>query len=113
MQSASFEPHSSQALRLAGFSSQPDPRPGYGRVVAHPWWWEAQFSRAGFTTANEIHIPVGTDLAFRIESADVIHDFRVPQPARKMDAIPGHSKSRDRSRSEWYSTSNPLFISRD
>lgn len=59
-------------------------------IVAHQWWWEVQYPGAGFTTANEIHIPVGKDLAFRIESADVIHDFWAPQLARKMDAIPGH-----------------------
>jgi cytochrome c oxidase subunit 2 len=41
-------------------------------------------------TANEIHIPTGRALFVKLESADVIHDFWVPQLARMMDAVPGH-----------------------
>ncbi len=59
------------------------------RVVAHQWWWEVHYP-SGVTTANEIHVPVGRTLLFRLTSADVVHDFWVPQLARKMDAIPGH-----------------------
>ncbi len=40
--------------------------------------------------ANEIHIPIGQRLLLELRSADVIHDFWVPQLARKMDIIPGH-----------------------
>jgi cytochrome c oxidase subunit 2 len=58
-------------------------------VVGHQWWWEARYA-SGAVTANEIHVPVGKDLLLRIESADVIHDFWVPQLGRKVDAIPGH-----------------------
>ncbi|MEJ2559567.1 MAG: cytochrome c oxidase subunit II [Anaerolineae bacterium] len=59
-------------------------------IIAHQWWWEVHYPKTGVTTANEIHIPAGTRLLTRIESADVIHDFWVPQLGRKMDAIPGH-----------------------
>src|SRR5580698_1719804 len=58
-------------------------------VVGHQWWWEAQYA-SGAITANEIHIPVGKDLLVRVESADVVHDFWVPQLGRKIDATPGH-----------------------
>ncbi len=58
-------------------------------VVGHQWWWEARYA-SGTVTANEIHVPVGKDLLIRVESADVIHDFWVPQLGRKVDAIPGH-----------------------
>jgi cytochrome c oxidase subunit II len=58
-------------------------------VVGHQWWWEARYP-SGAVTANEIHIPSGKPLLVRLESADVIHDFWVPQLARKMDAVPGH-----------------------
>lgn len=58
-------------------------------VVGHQWWWEAQYPKLAVTTANELHIPVGQRLSVQLESADVIHDFWVPQLARKMDAIPG------------------------
>jgi len=57
-------------------------------VVAHQWWWEVRYP-SGAVTANEIHIPSGKPLLVRIESADVVHDFWVPQLARKIDAIPG------------------------
>lgn len=59
-------------------------------IIAHQWWWEVRYPKSGVVTANEIHIPVGRKLLTRIESADVIHDFWVPQLGRKMDAVPGH-----------------------
>ena len=57
-------------------------------IVGHQWWWEARYP-SGVVTANEIHIPAGQPLFVRLEAADVIHDFWVPQLARKMDAVPG------------------------
>jgi cytochrome c oxidase subunit 2 len=42
-----------------------------------------------FTTANEIHIPVGQPVRVELTSPDVIHSFWVPRLAGKMDAIPG------------------------
>jgi cytochrome c oxidase subunit II len=58
-------------------------------VVGHQWWWEARYP-SGLVTANEIHVPAGKPLLVRLEAADVIHDFWVPELARKMDAVPGH-----------------------
>ncbi len=58
-------------------------------VTGHQWWWEARYP-SGLITANEIHVPAGKELLVRVESADVIHDFWVPQLGRKIDAIPGH-----------------------
>ena len=59
-------------------------------VVGHQWWWEVRYPHSGVITANEIHLPVGSPMLVRLESADVIHDFWVPQLARKMDLVPGH-----------------------
>jgi len=59
-------------------------------IVAHQWWWEARYLTSHVVAANEIHIPAGKLLLVRLESADVIHDWWVPQLGRKMDAIPGH-----------------------
>lgn len=59
-------------------------------VTGHQWWWEVQYPAAGITTANEIHIPVGKELLVRVLGGDVIHDFWVPQLARKEDMIPGN-----------------------
>jgi cytochrome c oxidase subunit 2 len=58
-------------------------------VIGHQWWWEVRYPN-GVVTANEIHIPVNTDILVRAEAADVIHSFWVPRLGRKMDMIPGH-----------------------
>jgi len=60
------------------------------RIVAHQWWWEIYYPKSGVIAANEIHIPVGHSLSVELRSADVIHDFWVPQLARKIDIVPGH-----------------------
>jgi cytochrome c oxidase subunit 2 len=62
-------------------------------IVGHQWWWEIQYedqqpSRT-FTTANEIHVPVGEPVLIKLESSDVIHSFWVPSLAGKLDLIPG------------------------
>ena len=59
-------------------------------VIAHQWWWEVRYHDSDLTAANEIHIPVGKKIRVKLESADVIHSFWVPQLARKMDVIPGY-----------------------
>lgn len=76
-------------VRAVGASDPPVDRAPDIVIVGHQWWWEARY-KDGAITANEIHIPVGRKVLARIESADVIHDFWVPQLARKIDAIPGH-----------------------
>jgi cytochrome c oxidase subunit 2 len=58
-------------------------------VVAHQWWWQLSYPDYHVVTANELHIPVGKRLLMHITSADVIHDWSVPELGRKVDAIPG------------------------
>jgi len=64
-------------------------------VTGHQWWWEARYHGAepsdSFSTANEIHIPVGVPVLVRLHGADVIHSFWVPKLAGKTDAIPGQN----------------------
>jgi cytochrome c oxidase subunit 2 len=57
-------------------------------VVGHQWWWEVHYPEQGVTTANELHLPVGRDVALRLSSSDVIHSFWVPALAGKMDLLP-------------------------
>jgi cytochrome c oxidase subunit 2 len=59
-------------------------------VTGHQWWWEAQYVKTGVITANEIHIPVGKALSVRLDASDVLHEFWVPELARKMTTVPGH-----------------------
>ena len=71
--------------------SDPPPAPTPDLVViGHQWWWEARYPKSGVVAANEIHIPVGKALSVRLDSADVLHEFWVPELARKITAVPGH-----------------------
>ena len=56
-------------------------------VIAHQWWWEFRYAEYGVTTANEIYIPVGRTVNFRLRSADVLHSFWTPQLGGKRDVI--------------------------
>ena len=58
-------------------------------VIGHQWWWEFEYPAYGFTTAQEMYIPVGKDVVLNIMSADVIHSFWVPRLNGKRDAVPG------------------------
>jgi cytochrome c oxidase subunit II len=62
-------------------------------VVGHQWWWEIRYPALGIVTANELHVPVTSSTKRRptflkLESADVVHSFWVPQLAGKTDVIP-------------------------
>ncbi|MEO1271147.1 MAG: cytochrome c oxidase subunit II [Myxococcota bacterium] len=66
-------------------------------VIGKQWWWEYDYvdpnlepgSAPMFTTANEMHVPVGTWVKLNVTSADVIHAFWVPRVMGKRDATPG------------------------
>lgn len=64
-------------------------------VTGHQWWWEVRYlsdqPSQVFTTANEIHIPVGKPVKFKLASADVIHSFWIPKLGGKTDLIPGQT----------------------
>ena len=64
-------------------------------VVGRQWWWEVNYLDAGgtkvFSTANEIHIPAGVPVRFRLRAGDVIHSFWVPRLGGKVDMIPGRT----------------------
>ncbi|MGH2808310.1 MAG: cytochrome c oxidase subunit II [Actinomycetota bacterium] len=57
-------------------------------VIGRDWWWEVRYPN-GAVTANEIHIPVGEPVRLKLNSADVIHSFWVPELQAKTDMIPG------------------------
>jgi cytochrome c oxidase subunit 2 len=65
------------------------------QVTASQWWWSVRYLSPDpprvFTTANEIHIPMGQPVRFELISSDVIHSFWIPQLAGKMDMIPGQT----------------------
>jgi cytochrome c oxidase subunit 2 len=64
-------------------------------VFGKQWWWEVHYEGLAadggpLVTANEIILPVGREVVFRLHSNNVIHSFWVPQLAGKQDVIPGH-----------------------
>jgi cytochrome c oxidase subunit 2 len=67
------------------------------KVIGHKWWWEFTYpaSVAGtqFTTAYEMHIPVGRTVEVDLAASDVIHSFWVPSLNGKRDAIPSKHSS--------------------
>jgi cytochrome c oxidase subunit 2 len=62
-------------------------------VVGRQYWWEVRYPNAGVVTANEIYIPAGQQVEFKLTSADVIHSLWVPELHGKMDLIPGQSNT--------------------
>jgi cytochrome c oxidase subunit 2 len=84
-------------------------------VIGRQWWWEYRYDHfngeaLGFTTANELHMPVSdADTPRRVyltlKSADVCHSFWVPRLGGKTDLIPG------RVNSKWFETQHEgLFL---
>jgi len=65
-------------------------------IVGHQWWWEYRyFDNTGKVladTANVMYMPTGNKkFLAKLTSQDVIHDWWVPQIARKMDNNPGQA----------------------
>jgi cytochrome c oxidase subunit II len=65
-------------------------------VTAYDWWWKVDYSddpdpARHFSTANEMHIPVGEPVRVLLKSADVVHAFWVPRLAGKTQTIPGQT----------------------
>jgi cytochrome c oxidase subunit 2 len=75
----------------------PSKRPLTIEVAGHQWWWEATYADTSahgrFTTANELHVPVGDPVLFLLEARDVIHSIWVPNLAGKKDLVPGYTQS--------------------
>jgi cytochrome c oxidase subunit II len=75
-------------------------------VTAYDWWWKIDYvddpnPARNFTTANEIHIPVGEPVKVLLKSADVVHAFWVPQLAGKTQTIPGQTNE------QWIQADHP------
>jgi cytochrome c oxidase subunit 2 len=74
-------------------------------VYGHMWWWEYRYPTLGISTANELHIPVGSPVRLSLHTIEpglpaakgedfatgVIHSFWVPALAGKQDVVPGRT----------------------
>jgi cytochrome c oxidase subunit 2 len=61
-------------------------------VTGHQFWWRIVYHRpdgANIASANEVRLPVGERVEFRLTSADMIHSFWIPALGGKSDLIPG------------------------
>ena len=74
-------------------------------VTGRQWWWDIRYDAdepdKTFSTANEIHIPVGVPVLVRLHGGDVIHSFWVPKLSGKTDTIPGQTNA------TWLEASQP------
>jgi cytochrome c oxidase subunit 2 len=63
-------------------------------IVGHQWWWEIEYEDTTpsqhVTTANQLHLPIGRPVVFKVTSRDVIHSFWAPNFFGKRDLIPGY-----------------------
>lgn len=64
------------------------------KVTGHQYWWEFQYTDYDVTTAQDLIIPVGKDIAFELETADVLHSFWVPSLSGKLDTNPAGTINR-------------------
>ena len=66
-------------------------------VTSHQWWWELRYGSdqpsETFTTANELHVPVGRPVVLKLRTDDVIHSLWVPSLAGKKDLITGRTST--------------------
>jgi cytochrome c oxidase subunit 2 len=61
-------------------------------VDGEEWWWRVRYFVPGHSPivlANEVRLPVGEPVQFRLRSDNVIHSFWIPALGGKMDMIPG------------------------
>jgi len=70
------------------------------QVTAHQWWWDVRYTGEDrddpsqiFSTANELHVPVGRPVIVELNAADVIHSFWVPNLHGKKDLLPGQTST--------------------
>jgi cytochrome c oxidase subunit II len=92
-------------VTLAAINNPPRQLGATIEVTGKQWWWQVNYIDAeaskNFSTANEIHIPVGEPVAIKLRSDDVIHSFWVPALAGKTDVIPGQINT------TWFEASTP------
>ncbi len=63
------------------------------RITGHQWWWQIDYLNTDpaleFTTANELHLPIGRPVDIQVVTADVMHSLWIPELHGKVDLVPG------------------------
>jgi cytochrome c oxidase subunit 2 len=65
-----------------------DPAAMIINVKAQQFTWTFEYPEYGFISA-ELHLPINRQVVLKMESADVIHSFWVPEFRVKQDVVPG------------------------
>lgn len=60
------------------------------KVTSHQFWWEVEYPDHNIITANEIYVPINTNVRFELIAKDVIHSFWIPNIHGKIDMLPEH-----------------------
>jgi len=76
---------------LGGSRVAPDPI--QVNVIGHNWWWEFHYPGLGIKTANELHVPVDTEIVLRLSTVDVTHTLSIPELGFAADALPGRTNT--------------------
>ncbi len=71
-----------------GETRRVDPNALTIQVKARQFAWTFEYPDYGIVS-NELHIPVNKQVVLKMESADVIHSFWVPEFRVKQDVVPG------------------------
>lgn len=63
-------------------------------VFGQQWWWSYEYDVNGdgkpdIVTANDLVVPVDTNIELQVQSRDVIHSFWIPALFGTRDAVPG------------------------
>ncbi|MCB0118320.1 MAG: cytochrome c oxidase subunit II [Anaerolineales bacterium] len=67
-----------------------DPNAMVINVKAQQFTWTFEYPQYGFFS-SELHLPVDQQVVLKMESADVIHSFWVPEFRLKQDVVPGRT----------------------
>jgi cytochrome c oxidase subunit 2 len=57
-------------------------------VTGYQWRYEVSYPDEGVQVTDELHLPVGREIALYLKSEDVIHSFWVPELGGKLDMLP-------------------------
>ncbi|MBW4092300.1 MAG: cytochrome C oxidase subunit II [Proteobacteria bacterium] len=58
-------------------------------VIATDWQWVFIYPKQHIATIDELVVPVGRNVKFRLTSTAVVNDFYIPQLAPMIDVMPG------------------------
>lgn len=67
----------------------PTATPVVVNVTGQQWLWSFDYPQNGNVSSDDLYLPVGKPVVFKVTSTDVIHSFWLPEMGVKVDANPG------------------------